>query len=383
MKKKLAIIGANDFQNQLILKAREKGYETHVFAWQCGDVGEKTADYFYPISIVEKEQILEVCRKIRPDGVVSIASDLASITVNYVAQALGLVGNDMESVARSTNKHLMRQTFEACGLPSPRSMLVESEEGLDLTDFKLPLIVKPTDRSGSRGIFKIESLKQLPAAIARARAESFEKKVLIEEFAEGDEFSVEYLSYEGQHHFLAVTRKFTTGAPNFVEIGHIEPAGLPDEIICRIQEIIPRALDALGIRFGASHSELKVDVDGTIRIIEIGGRMGGDCIGSDLVYLSTGYDFVDMVIEVACGHAPDLMPRHAPAHAAVRFLFGNKDLNNLEWVKAVHGEMIYRISDIEKLDGRSIEDSSARYGYYLLATQDRNQLEAVVRKING
>ena len=69
MKKKLVIIGANDFQNQLILKAKEKGFETYAFAWRDGAVGEKTADHFYPISIVEKEQILEECRKIKPDGI--------------------------------------------------------------------------------------------------------------------------------------------------------------------------------------------------------------------------------------------------------------------------------------------------------------------------
>ena len=91
MKPAIAVIGANDFQNQLILRAKELGYTTHVFAWQCGDIGERTADFFYPISIVEKERILEVCRTIRPVGVCSIASDLAAITVNFVAEGLGLV----------------------------------------------------------------------------------------------------------------------------------------------------------------------------------------------------------------------------------------------------------------------------------------------------
>ena len=85
MKEKIVIIGANDFQNRLILKAKEMGYETHVFAWQSGDIGEKTADFFYPISITEKEQILEECKKIKPKGICSIASDLAVVTVNYVA----------------------------------------------------------------------------------------------------------------------------------------------------------------------------------------------------------------------------------------------------------------------------------------------------------
>ena len=380
--KKIVVIGANDFQNQLILKAKARGFETHVFAWECGDVGEKTADHFYPISIVEKEAILEECRKIQPDGVVSIASDLASLTVNYVAEELGLTGNGMQSALISTNKHLMRHAFEENGLPSPKSIQVEADGEWDLSGFSWPVIVKPTDRSGSRGIFLIKSPDQLREAVQSACEESFEKKALIEEFAGGEEFSVEYVSFAGEHHFLTVTRKFTTGAPRFIEIGHLEPSGLSEEMIRRIQEIVPRALDALGIRYGASHSELKIDREGKIRLIEIGGRMGGDCIGSDLVYLSTGFDFVNAVIDIACGNPPSLAPTGPAGHAAVRFLFSQKDLENLEWVKKHHGDVIYRISDIERIDDRVIKDSSTRYGYYLMRSEDRSLIEEIMERIN-
>ncbi|MEG0378791.1 MAG: carbamoyl-phosphate synthase large subunit, partial [Eubacterium sp.] len=102
MKDKVAIIGANDFQNPLILKAKEKGYETHVFAWKEGAVGEKNADFFYPISIVEKDAILKQCRELGITGVCSIGSDLASLTVNYVANQLGLTANSDESALLST-----------------------------------------------------------------------------------------------------------------------------------------------------------------------------------------------------------------------------------------------------------------------------------------
>jgi hypothetical protein len=130
MKPAIAIIGANDFQNQLILRAKAMGYVTHVFAWQCGDVGERTADYFYPVSIVEKERILEICRAVRPAGVCSIASDLAAITVNYVAEGLGLVGNGMESAMTATNKHLMRLAFEKAGLYSDAKEQAREIQGL-------------------------------------------------------------------------------------------------------------------------------------------------------------------------------------------------------------------------------------------------------------
>ena len=118
--KKIVIIGANDYQNPLILKANENGYETHVFAWKDGSIGEKTADFFYPISIVEKEKILEECKKIKPDAVASIGSDLAMVTVNYLAKELNLPGNSLECTKISTNKYEMRKAFKEAGVDVPR-----------------------------------------------------------------------------------------------------------------------------------------------------------------------------------------------------------------------------------------------------------------------
>ena len=380
MKPNIVIIGANDFQNQLILRARELGYTTHVFAWKCGDVGEYTADYFYPVSIVEKERILDICRAIRPAGVVSIASDLAAITVNFVAEGLGLVGNGMESAYAATNKHLMRQAFERAGLPSCRSIL--AEEGADLAALPLryPVIVKPTDRSGSRGIRKVTDPAELPAALAFAREPSFEKKALVEEFAEGREYSVEYLSWQGVHHYLAVTEKFTTGAPLFVETGHLQPPKHMDaETLAKIQMLVPQVLDSLGVRFGASHTELKVDEDGSIRIIECGARMGGDCIGSDLVWYSTGVDFVQAVIDTACGRAPDLRPRREGCVCAIRFLFCQADLDALNQIRRRCPQNIRRISEILPIDGREICDSSTRYGYYILTAASAGEMEELLR----
>ena len=381
MKPSIIIIGANDFQNRLILEAKAMGYTTHVFAWQCGDIGERTADYFYPVSIVEKEHILDIARAIRPAGVCSIASDLAAITVNYVAEGLGLTGNGMESAMTATNKHLMRLAFEKAGLPSCKSILVEEGADLSALPLRYPVIVKPTDRSGSRGICKVTEPEKLREAIAFAREPSFEKKVLAEEFAEGREYSVEYLSWEGEHHFLAVTEKFTTGAPLFVETGHLQPPRHMDgATLAAIQALVPRVLDSLGVRYGASHTELKVDEQGTIRLIECGARMGGDCIGSDLVPLSTGVDFVRAVIDTACGKAPNLIPRGDRRVCAVRFLFNADDLAALERIRREDAAHLYRVSDILPLDGREIRDSSTRYGYYILTADTQAEMQALLRK---
>ena len=376
----LIVIGANDFQNQLILRAKELGYTTHAFAWQCGDVGERSADVFHPVSIVEKEEILDECRPLHPAGVCSIASDLAAITVNYVAEGLGLVGNGMHSALTATNKHLMRLAFERAGLPSCRSILVEEDTDLDALDLCYPLIVKPTDRSGSRGIRKVTRPEELPEAVAFAREPSFEKKVLVEEFAEGREYSVEYVSWRGKHHFLAVTEKFTTGAPLFVETGHLQPPlHMAPETLEKIRALVPQVLDCLGVRYGASHTELKVDEAGQIRLIECGARMGGDCIGSDLVKLSTGVDFVRAVIDVACGHAPMLAPVQPGKVAAVRFVFSQEDLDALERLRARAPENLFRVSEMAPIDGHEIRDSSTRYGYYILTADTQEEMTRLLR----
>ena len=183
--KKIVIIGANEFQNPLILKAKEMGYETHVFAWKEGAVGEKTADYFYPVSIVEKEKILEKCKEIKPNAVASIGSDLAGITVNYLARNLGLPCNSERNISISTNKYEMRKAFMEAGIPTPEFHVIDSGTDLEqIKKMKLPVIVKPTDRSGSRGIMKLESWDLLTEAIEAAREDSFEKKAIIEEYLE-------------------------------------------------------------------------------------------------------------------------------------------------------------------------------------------------------
>lgn len=301
MKAKLIIIGASYLQVPLICKARQMQIETHVFAWEKGAVGRSYCDYFYPISIIEKEAILERAAEIHPDGIVSIASDLAMVTVNYVAGKLGLIGNSVDVTARTTNKHLMRQRLTAGGLPCPGFMLVDTPADAERCHFNPPLIVKPTDRSGSRGVTKVLHLNDLPSAIERAIAESLEKRALIEEFVEGREISVESLSWKGNHHFLAITDKVTSGAPYFVETQQHQPSTLPADVCDAARDIVQRALTCLGVEFGASHSELLVTADQKLYIVEIGARMGGDLIGSHLVELSTGYDFTRGVIEVAMG----------------------------------------------------------------------------------
>lgn len=302
MKQKLAIIGGSYLQLPLVIKGQEMGLEIHCFAWEEGAVCKKQADYFYPISIVNKEEILEKCKEIGIDGVASIASDLAVLTVNYVAEHMGLTGNKDAFSFIQTNKFLMRQCFEKAGVPSPRYYRLTSIDNIpSFDDWHWPLIVKPTDRSGSRAVMKVETLSQLCSAVQEAIGVSFAREAIVEEFVDGVEVSVESISWKGEHHILQITDKVTTD-DHFVEIAHHQPSVLPGSVQEQIRNIVRKALAAMHVENGASHAELKITREGDIRIMEIGARMGGGFIGSHLVPLSTGYDYTRGVIEIALGY---------------------------------------------------------------------------------
>ena len=304
--KTLAIIGASYLQRPLVEKAKAMDLRTICFAWAEGAVCKDIVDVFYPISIVEKEQILAICQQEKIDGICTIASDVAAPTVAYVAERMGLVGNSYEASLKANNKYLMRQTFMDASVPCPQYMCVDADHtqdrlrGIDNT-MSLPLIVKPSDRSGSLAVNKVEYWENLSAAVEQAQSVSFRHEAMVEEYIDGREISVEFISYQGKHYPLQITDKVTTGAPHFVELEHHQPSSLSADMYQQIYAITNRALDALGVTNGASHSEYKITDDGRIAIMEIGARMGGDFIGSDLVQLSTGYDFVRGVIEVALG----------------------------------------------------------------------------------
>lgn len=238
---------------------------------------------------------------------------------------------------------------------------------------RMPLIVKPTDRSGSRGICKIESKGDIRKAIEDALRESFERKCIVEEFIEVDEYSCECISFAGKHYFLAFTQKFTTGAPHYIERGHFESADILDEMKGMVQSEIFAALDALEISDGASHCEFKL-IDGKVRIIEIGARMGGDFIGSHLVKYSMGYDFLKMVIDVARGEEPVIKRIGSGIPVMVRFILDDEDKELME--RAILDRNIHVIEVVEEKGCQGIvTDSSTRKGYFLIEAESVEYLQ--------
>lgn len=365
--KKLAIIGASYLQLPLVQKAKELGIETHCFAWIDGAVCKDIADFYYPISILEKETILDICKKVKIDGITSIASDTAIPTACFVAENLKLISNSYASSLIATDKYKMRQAFLENHVSSPKFAI--ADKNMVLNDFHFPLIVKPTDRSGSRGVTKIEQKNNLQNAIERAINESFSKQAIVEEFVTGKEVSVETISWEGQHYILTITDKVTTEEPYFVELEHHQPSQLNKIIKEKLKTETIKALNALGIKYGASHTEIKIINNNEAYLIEVGARMGGDFIGSDLVILSTGYDFVKGVIEVALGDfsAPEFTKQK---YSGVCFLSEKtKKIKTIIENYRDYPEIVQAEITDQKL--RKIQQSADRSGYFIYQSDDK------------
>ena len=371
--KKIAIIGASYLQLPLVCKAKKLGHEVHCFAWDKDAVCKDEADQFHSISITEKETILNICKGIGIDGICTIASDVAAPTVAYVAERMNLNANSYESACRANNKFLMRKALEQAGVPCPKYQCVTDTDKISEISWRFPLIVKPSDRSGSLGVFKVNNNAQLKNAVDIAIVLSFKGEAMVEEFIDGREISVEFISYHGKHYPLQITDKVTTDAPYFVELEHHQPANLSEEQFRYIYTLTEKALNALGLTEAASHSEFRSTPKGRVVVMEIGGRMGGDFIGSDLVRLSTGYDFVKGVIEVALNSFKEPV-KDTSKHSGVYFLC--EETNGLLPLFKSHSNYP-EIKVCEQTDAelRNVKCSGDRSGYIIYQSSEKLEIK--------
>ena len=364
------ILGTNEYQNPLIIRAKELGYETHVFGLQRGEIGETTADFFHPVDILDYDRLWSECKKLSPCGVVSVCSELAMHPMNFLLRKMGIPCNSQKTETITTNKYLMRKEMANAGIDGPEFTLVRRGEEIEkieerLSKFKYPLIVKPCDLSSSRGVFKIDSPANLQEGIQYAMKWSQTGEAILEEFITGPEYSGESIAYKGEYNLLAITEKSTTGAPHFVETGHRQPARLDSATIERVRETLFNAFKSLGIEYGAIHPEFKITEDGRIIFMEIATRMGGDCIGTDLVPLSSGYDYLGMVINICCGQKPTFDKIREPGIAQNHYLMTQNDLDEFQKIQLETPEKIWRHSTFKPISDSPILKSADRAGYYI------------------
>ena len=323
--KKLLVLAAGLLQIPVINKAREMGYYVIAADDDPNAPGMALADKaVVPGGLMNEEKMVAIAKEEKVDGVIHPCSEVAMNVLGRINDELHLCGISKEIAIRSTNKHLMREAFEKYGAPSPKSILTKDEEDAWATfcnEFDTNAILKPSRNSGSRGIAKVVkgiSKDEFVALYRRALDESRDHQVLIEQFIEGPEFSVEVIVWQGEPYVLAVTDKKTTEAPYFVELGHSQPSLFPDEIQQKVKEGAIAGCKALRLTNCAAHCELKVQ-NGEAFLMEIGARMGGDFISTELTHLSSGIDMVAATINVVLGLEPNLQPTEVKRGAAIRY----------------------------------------------------------------
>lgn len=339
--KKIMIVGAGILQLPAIQKAKELGLNVVVVDMNPQAVGFKESGIEKEvISTIDIPKVLEAAKRHKIDGIMTLASDMPMRTIAKVSKELGLVGISESTALKATDKILMREALQQFHVPIPAFYKVSTKDEFlvairALREKGYKCIVKPADNSGSRGVDLLKKFDEnsLEKAFMYSKGFSRSGNIVVEEYMEGPEVSVETLSIDGECHVIQITDKLTTGAPYFVEMGHNQPSTLPTEIRKKIGEVAIAANHALGIMDGPSHTEIKITQDGP-KIVELGARLGGDNITTHLVPLSTGVDMVECCIHIALGEKVDYQSTLSKASA-------------IRYIKAPLGE-ISEIRGIEK-----------------------------------
>ena len=339
--KKVLILGASILQLPAILKAKELGYYVGAVDYNPAAIGIAHADEYFNTSTIDIDGVVQIAKAFKPDGIMTLATDMPIRAVARACEICGLPGISYDTAVRATDKGEMIKAFDANGVEHPWYYIADDRKVFEsiVDKVSFPCVMKPTDNAGSRGVVLCHGPEELKQEYDYSCGESRSGAVIIEEYLRGPEFSVEVMVIDGEPHVLQITDKMTTGAPHFVEMGHSQPSKQPESVQTRIKDLACRAVKAVGINIGPAHVEMILTGAGP-KMVELGARMGGDCITSHLVPLSTGIDMVGAAIRLACGESADIRPVYRKG-AAIRYFCTEKgtirSIENIEQAKSIPG----------------------------------------------
>lgn len=377
--KRLLIIGASHLQLPAIQKAKDMGLYVGVVDFNPEAVGIPVADEYFNISTIDEEGVYQAAKEFKADGIMTLATDMPMRSVAYAADKLGLVGISYDTAIKATDKGEMIKAFEAANVEHPWYYILSSLDDLKTigNNITFPCISKPVDNAGSRGVMLIHSRDELNQAVKYSSLNGRNGGVIIEEYLQGSEVSVEVMAVNGTVNILQVTDKLTTGAPHFVEMGHSQPSQLGKENVEAIKDLAVRAVKAVGISNGPAHVEIMLTAKGP-KMIELGARMGGDCITTHLVPLSTGIDMIKATIDICLGNIPDIEQKFNKGSAIRYFNISCGKILNISGVdNATKLNGVYQISLYKQIGDeiKTIDSSTDRVGFVI--SQGDNVKEAV------
>ena len=379
--KKVLIFGVGELQRSIILRAKRMGLYT-VGIDPCADaVCRDDVDAFEVVGGQDYEGHCAVIEKYGIDAIVTAATDKPLVMMARMAEKYGFPFYSVETAQWSTDKFQMKKRFELGGVPHAQGRLISNVE--ETKGLVFPVIVKPRDNSGSRGVKLCRNQEELKASIDEALENTKLDSVLVEEFIEGPEYSIESLHHDGKSEVIQFTEKKTTEFPYNVELGHIQPANISDENKQKIREIIAKIGKALNFENCPSHTELKINERG-IFVIETSPRLGGDYITSTLTPLSTGVNLEDELLKIALGESIKPQPK-AVQFSGVRFFSFEegsiiKHVPNEEFVNGWPHVVDFSFTLKEGDKVNRITSSLNRYGQLILQAGKRDAIEEAFDK---
>lgn len=335
--KTLMILGAGPFQAPAIEKAAAMGARVISVDYLPDNVGHRYSHQSVNCSTVDKEGVLQAAVANRVDGVCTFSSDVAISSVAYVCEKLGLPGASPHAAETMATKHRFRTFLREAALPCPRFVSGNAFEEVfaSLGDLRLPIVFKPVDTSGSRGISRLDSFERrgAEAAYQKAQAHSRCGTVCVEEFVPGVEVGGDAILIGGRVAFVAITHKHLLG---FVVTGHSLPTNISRADQARVVQSIETICGALGYSSGPLNFDAIVSPD-AVTMLEMSARNGGNGIAA-VIERATGVDVEKATIALALGSKPQL-----PAHPEVKrgagsFVFGSPV-----------GGTLLRMSSVEEL----------------------------------
>lgn len=383
-KKSVLIFGVGPLQESIIARAKKMGLYT-VGIDPCEDATcRDCVDAFEVLPGQDYEGHCAVIEKYGIDAIVTAATDKPLVMMARMAEKYAFPFYSVETAQWSTDKFQMKQRFLDGGVPCARGRLAKNVE--EVADLQLPLIVKPRDNSGSRGVILCRSQKELDDAFMEALGYSHLDSVLVEEFIEGQEYSIEGLHYDGKSEVIQFTEKTTTPFPYNVELAHKQPANLTEEQKAAVRETIKRIDKCMKFENCPSHTELKINERGVF-VIETSPRLGGGNITSHLVPLSTGINMENQLLNISLGEKVDTETGRINKASGVKFL-ELKEGN----VKRIFSE----ISEVESWpnmvdfhcdlkEGSKVypfKSGLDRYGQFIIQTENRLELDSLMKEYN-
>ncbi|MFX0011698.1 MAG: ATP-grasp domain-containing protein, partial [Candidatus Hermodarchaeota archaeon] len=302
MKKTVYIIGAGEYQLPLIKIAKDMGLNVITSDRNPNAIGFKFADKSYAIDIKDKEANLNVAKKNNIDAIVTTSSEFAVRTVAYIGEKLNLKTNSYQSSKLVTDKYLMREALAKNKILMPYFEKISTEkEAISFSKKNnFPIVIKAVDNAGNRGVTIVKSQKEIAPAIKSAYNYSKKKYLLVEEYINGTEHTIEGLIYKNQHSILGISDTTRNPPPYPVDLSLIYPSNKDNSIIEKVKKVVNNSITALGLSIGETHTEVILR-DGEPFLIEAAARAGGMHIPSKIIPALTGINMNEELLKMSLG----------------------------------------------------------------------------------